>query len=286
MVDVSIIIINYNTFEYTLQCVKSVLEKTLDVSFEIIIVDNASKYFDEDAFNFVSSGLQIIRNETNVGFAKANNIGIKASSGKVILLLNNDTLLINDAISLSYKKLLSRDETGVIGCKLLNADFSWQRSFFSFPTISDLLKRLFREKPIPVDFEQVQTVDWVSGAFFMFKRRDLARLKDFGLNEDYFMYCEDIKWCRDFRRLNLDTLYFPEGEVVHYQGKSYSADDAFSKKTRFYFPNLRHYLNSEYGFIYSRLYFFFLVILYASDFKRNSFKGRLWPLIKIGFRGY
>lgn len=286
MVDVSVIIINYNTFEFTLQCVRSVLEKTKDVSFEIIIVDNASKYFDEDAFKFVSSGFQIIRNETNVGFAKANNIGIKASSGKVILLLNNDTVLVNDAISLSYKKLFSCNEIGVIGCKLLNADFSWQRSFFNFPTISNLLKRLFRIKPIPVHFDHVQVVDWVSGAFFMFRRKDLVHFKDSVLNQDYFMYCEDIKWCRDFRRLNLDVLYFPEGEVVHYQGKSYSADDAFSKKTKFYFPNLRHYLNSEYGFIYSRLYFFFLVILYASDYKRNSFKGRLWPLIKIGFRGY
>ncbi len=286
MVDVSVIIINYNTFDFTLQCVRSVLEKTKDVSLEIVIVDNASQYFDADAFGFVSSGLRIIRNESNVGFAKANNIGIKASTGETILLLNNDTSLINDAISLSYKKLCSRDEIGVVGCKLLNADFSWQRSFFNFPTISDLLKRLFRVKPDPVHFDKVQVVDWVSGAFFMFRRKDLTHFKDFALNQDYFMYCEDIKWCRDFKRNNLNTLYFPEGEVVHYQGKSYSANDAFSKKTKFYFPNLRHYLNSEYGFLYSRLYFLFLVILYASDFKRNSFKDRLWPLIKIGFRGY
>ncbi len=281
MVQVSVIIVNYNTFEYTYKCASSILEKTKGVSFEIVIVDNASENFDFEKLKSLSPNIKTILNKKNIGFAKANNAGIKESCGSVILLLNNDTYLINDAISITYNFLVNNDQIGVIGCKLLNEDLSWQRSFCNFPSVKSQLMKLLRMKEEPVNGNNEQFVPWITGAFLMFREDSLKVFPERKLNDDFFLYCEDIQWGFNFKNKNLNTFYFPNGAIVHYQGKSSSYDSDFNKKLKFYYPNLMKLLKMEHGYLYTKTYFFLLVLIFLSDFKHNSLRSKVIPLLKI-----
>lgn len=283
MVQVSVIIVNYNTFEYTYKCVSSILEKTKGVSFEIVIVDNASENFDFEKLKSLSPHIKTILNKKNIGFSKANNIGIKESSGSVILLLNNDTYLLNDTISSTYNSLMNDEKIGVIGCKLLNEDHSWQRSFYNFPSIKLQLMKLLRIKEKPVNGDEKQFVPWITGAFLMFRKSSLTIFPENKLNDNFFMYCEDIQWGFNFKKNDLKAFYFPKGVIVHYHGKSSSYDSDFNKKLKFYYPNLMKLLIMELGYTYAKTYFFLLVITYLSDFRHNSLKHRIIPLIRILF---
>jgi len=282
MFQVSIIIVNYNTFEYTYNCIASIIQKTKRITFEIIVVDNASENFDSTNLKKLSSNIKVIMNPSNIGFAKANNIGIKESSGEVIVLLNNDTYLINDAISLTYSGLVGDPEIGVAGCKLLNEDQSWQRSFFDFPTISYQFKTLLRIKKKGINVNKKQSVPWITGAFLMFKKDCLKHFPKQKLHDDFFMYCEDIQWGFNFRKNGLKTYYLPAGEIVHYHGKSSSYDSDFNKKLKFYYPNLMKLLKIEHGYLYAKTYFFLLVVIFLTDFRHNS-RSKVIPLLRILF---
>lgn len=281
MVQVSIILVNYNTFDFTYKCVSSILEKTRDVTIEIIIVDNASINFDRLKLESLSENVKVIINDSNIGFAKANNVGIEQSCGAVILLLNNDTYLINDAISITYKFLLNNEQVGVVGCKLHNEDHSWQRSFYNFPTIKSQLMKLLRIKEKPINGAIGQFVPWITGAFLMFKRDSLSVFPDRKLNDDFFLYCEDIQWGYNFKNNKLKAYYMPDAEIVHYQGKSSSFSRDFNKKLKFYYPNLMKLLKMEYGYFYAKIYFSLLIFVFVSDSKHNSLKNYIIPLLKI-----
>jgi hypothetical protein len=283
MVQVSVIIVNYNTFDFTYKCVTSILDKTRGITFEIIIVDNASINFDRLKLESLSKQVKVIINYSNIGFAKANNAGIKESCGSVILLLNNDTYLINDTISITYNCLVNNEQIGVIGCKLLNEDHSWQRSFYNFPSVKSQLKKLMRIKEKPVNGNKEQFVPWITGAFLMFKKSSLEIFPEHKLNDDFFLYCEDIQWGFNFKKNNLNAFYFPNGAIVHYQGKSSSHDSDFNKKLKFYYPNLMKLLKMEHGYLYAKTYFFLLVLIFLSDFKHNSLRSKVIPLLRILF---
>src|SRR5262245_6905118 len=119
MATVSIIIVNYNTFQLTCECVRSVVEHTRTVDYEIILVDNASEECDPAEFQKQFPSIKLIRSETNGGFAYGNNLGIAASKGEFILLLNSDTILKEDSIGKSMAKIREDENTGVLGCRMI-----------------------------------------------------------------------------------------------------------------------------------------------------------------------
>jgi GT2 family glycosyltransferase len=281
MVNVSIIIVNYNTLDYTHDCIKSIIDKTNNVSYEIIVVDNASLDFNKKMLEQVSASVKVVTNKENYGFAKANNIGIQYSQGSVVLLLNNDTILLNDAISTCYNKLKKDNFIGTIGCKLLNEDLTWQKSFYEFPTLKSQLRKLLRIKDSPVNGDSANYVPWLTGAFLMFRKSSLQLFQEKKLDEDFFMYCEDIQWGLQFRKNGLKALYYPAGEVVHYQGRSSNFDDDFNKKIKYYYPNLMKLLKMEYGWLYAKSYFLLLILIFLTDIKNNSYKKRISPLLNI-----
>src|SRR5579859_6527191 len=120
--DVSVIIVNYNTFALTCACVQSIIDNTKDLHYEIILVDNKSTEINPDEFVKKFRAIILIKSETNVGFAKGNNLGINRSSGKYILLLNSDTVLLNNAISCAMNFLEREPRVGVVSAKLVYPD--------------------------------------------------------------------------------------------------------------------------------------------------------------------
>lgn len=226
--DVSVIILNFNTFDVTCQCIRSIIEKTSECSFEIIVVDNGST--ERSAKDFLKLFPQIIlcENPVNVGFAKGNNCGITKATGEYVLLLNSDTVLQNDAISICFHSLKKGRNIGVIGCRLEYEDGTHQHSCQRFPSLRYKLFELLRlQKILPKKlsgkillgyfFDHTTFVfpDWIWGTFFMFKKSLLNELPENKLADDFFMYVEDMQWCMDFRKCGCQVAFEPRGKVIH-----------------------------------------------------------------------
>ncbi len=214
--ELSIIVVNYNTAALTKACVNSILESKPKVDYEIIVVDNGSTEKFETSQIF-------IKNQKNLGFAKANNQGIKIAKGKYILLLNSDTLVKKGAVDRLYEFAKSRVDAGVVGARLLNKDGSIQDSVFHFPTIARAISEYWfgQKGKFGLYVPQANVaipVDAVVGAAFLITPKSLERIG--GLDERYFMYFEDLDYCRQVWRAGLKVYYLPTSEVIHLKGQS------------------------------------------------------------------
>lgn len=276
-IDVSIIIINYNTFDLTCNCIESIIEKTREVKYEIIVVDNASP--DKNAGLFLErfQDIILVQSETNAGFAAGNNLGIRHASGQFLLLLNSDTLLINDAVSLSFGRLKREPEIAALSAQLLNEDGSVQHPAGNFMSISLELIKLFhlkiflsKEKAtrrfLGFDFDhQVEMEsDWIWGTFFMIRRSVVDKMPGSILPETYFMYCEDMEWGYLIHKMGYKLLFFPDAKVIHYGGKSGGQAEQYIQQ------NQKKLLISERGRVYSFIYF---ILARLNGYKRVLLKG-------------
>jgi len=231
---ISIIIVNWNTVNLTTQCIESIRKHCLGFDYEVILVDNASTDGSGEFFSTIPQ-IRFIQNQHNIGFAKANNIGMKNARGDVLLLLNSDTIILDDSIQRSYHYLLSHSEVAMVGCRLLNEDRTLQRSCSNYPCLlTPILGRhlfvRFMRKAFPdlsfkfasayldIDHEFVLSPDWIMGAFMMVRREAIDQVGV--LDEDYFMYAEDMDWCYRFKKSGWKIQYIPEPAIVHLGGGS------------------------------------------------------------------
>ncbi|GAB4367454.1 MAG: hypothetical protein Kow0042_08030 [Calditrichia bacterium] len=233
MKDVSIIIVNYNTKEFLEKAVYSIIENTLDISYEIILIDNASL---DGSFDFTQKlqdkdEFKIIKLDKNVGFAKANNIAATYAEGKYILLLNPDTLLFENTIKKVLDFRVSLSKPAIIGIKLLNPDGSFQPCRSQFPKIYNFLVQAFFLNSIFKkskyfdrvnygwqDPEVISYVDSVKGAFLFVDTPIWKELK--GFDEDYFVYTEEVDFCFRAKKKGIDVIYYPETAIIHFGGES------------------------------------------------------------------
>lgn len=231
--ELSIIIVNYKTEELTSNCIDSVIKSnTKGFEYEIIVVDNASKDESIEAIEKQFPEVKIIKNHENLGFSKANNIGIEASKGDYILLLNSDTIVEQNTLkgALSFAK--NHKHIGALGCKILlpsgKLDPACKRSF---PTpLNGLFHSLNLDTVFPdsvyfgaynltyVDENQVCSVDCIMGAFMLIPRIVIDRVGM--LDEDYFMYGEDIDWCYRIKDAGYQVMYYPEVRIFHHKKAS------------------------------------------------------------------
>lgn len=232
-IDVSIIIVSWNTMEITCDCLRSVFEQTADVGFEVIVVDNASSDNSVEVVKKEFQQINLIVNEENLGFAKANNIGIKASTGRYLFLVNSDIEVLDNCIENMVDFMDDNTKIGMAGPRVLNPDRTLQVSCRHFPSIwnnlcqSVGLNKLFPKIPFfseplmkywPHDEERY--VDVLSGCFWVIKRE---ALEEVGLlDEDFFFYGEDIDWCRRFHKAGWDVVFNPSAEAIHFGGASSS----------------------------------------------------------------
>lgn len=231
--ELSIICVNWNSLDYLLECIASIYEHTPDVSFEVIVVDNASPEGGVEILVQKFPLVKLVWSDGNVGFAAANNLGFKQSVGRYILLLNPDTKLIGPAISIMLGQIKSLPDAGIVGCKLLNTDLSISTSSIQkFPTILNQLLTVERLRlrfptfPLwdiaPLFSENLGPVkvDVIPGACIMLKRDVFERA---GLvSEDYFMYAEDIDLNYKVRQLGFSSYYVGKAQLVHHGGRSSS----------------------------------------------------------------
>ena len=230
-VDISIVIINYNTFSLTCNCIESIIRNERQTSYEIIIVDNHSIERDSSDFLTIFPQVKLISCKENVGFAKGSNLGIEKAEGDFILLLNSDTLLLNDAIACSLKYLQLNNNVAVATCRLEYENGQVQHNCQRFPSIRYLLFELLRLQKIFsskkhtlfgafFDYNTVAHPDWVWGTFFMFRKELIGKLPGKKLADDFFMYGEDMQWCMEFKHLGYEIAFLPDARVVHLMGAS------------------------------------------------------------------
>lgn len=252
----SIIVVSYNTSSLLKQCLSSVYKVLssdgISKKAEVIVVDNAST---DDSVKMVKKEFprtKLIINKKNLGFAKANNQGIKLAKGKYILLLNSDTKVKKGAF-LNLLQVMEKDrDIGVVGGKLLNKDGSIQPSVGFFPhLIKVFLWMSFLDdipfvaglvKPYHVEwkdlYKEEQEVDWVSGACFLVRKEVVGKAGL--LDEKIFMYGEEMEWCWRIKGAGFSVVYTPEAEIFHYKEKSSSTgqkagiDKEFSTLIYFY----------------------------------------------------
>lgn len=246
--DVSVIIINFNTFEFTSNCISSIYQHTSDLTCEIILVDNASTECNPEAFKKKFPEIILIKNTVNEGFSKGNNTGISKATAPIILLLNSDTILVNNAIKIAKTTLESNPALGAVSVRLQFPDSRIQKQCERLPSVSlILIEKLRLHKLLPGSFcgklllgayfnhlEYVEP-ETIWGTFFMFKREALNKMPGSKLNDDYFMYFEDTQWCVDLKKSGFKIAYQPLGIVNHLMGQSQAPKTELMKKNQVLF---------------------------------------------------
>ena len=225
MIDLSIIIVNWNTKDYLIRCLKSVFQSKRSSSWEVVIVDNGSQDGSGKEAAWLFPGIRLIANAKNLGFAKATNQGISHTSGEYVLLLNPDTEVKEGAIEELISFMRSHGDAGIAGAQLLNGDGSRQNSIANFPSLAtELLNKSLLRWFFPERFPGKERnysgpieVDSVIGACLMTRREAMARVGT--LDEDYFLFLEETDWCYRMKKAGWKVYHVPHAEVVHFQGK-------------------------------------------------------------------
>lgn len=245
----SIIIVNYNSIDVLRNCLSSLTDLDAKINFEVIIIDNASSESITKLENFFPK-YKFLYNEKNIGFAAANNIGIKQAKGEFILLLNPDTLVNEYSFQPMIAYLENHDDVAIVGCKIYNADGEKERSTHSFPSLlkefmhanqflknfigyesrfAMFLKKFFQSKSFESywDHNSIKEVDHVTGACMMIKKEAIDKVGL--LDEAFFLYNEEVEWSLRFKSAGYKSVFVPDSSIIHLFG--YSTKQRVQKQT-------------------------------------------------------
>lgn len=263
--ELSVIIINYKTKEMTINCIDSVYESHMQgIEYEVIVVDNASNDGSIEAVALRFPEAIIIQNNENLGFSKANNIGMHRAKGNYILLLNSDTIVEQNTLSKSLKFIKARPRVGALGCKVVlengQLDAACKRSF---PTPANgfyhALKldirfpknERFGEYNLTfVNENKIFSVDCVMGAYMLVPKSVIDQVGM--LDEDYFMYGEDIDWCYRIKQGGYQIIYYPEVRIFHYK-KASGIGKRNAKVIKAFYDSMIIFYNKHYQGKYNKL---------------------------------
>jgi len=216
--DLSIVIVSFNTKKILKSCLNSIFQNKFKGKLEAIVIDNnsldGSSLMVEKEFKEVT----LIRNKENVGFAKAVNQGIKKSKGEFVLLLNSDIIVKENSLNLLFDFAKDKNDLGVLGGRLLNKEGSIQGSCYHLPNLwRTIINSEGFLKYAPQSQEPTQ-VEVVVGAVFLIPRKII---KEVGLlDERYFIYFEDLDYCRRIKNSGFKVFYLPKAEFIHFHGAS------------------------------------------------------------------
>lgn len=234
-VDVSIIIVNWNTKQLLLDCIASLFHQTKTTAIEVIVVDNGSTDKSSEEVRKMFPDVAVIENNVNLGFARANNIGISASSGKYICLVNSDIKILDGCVDRMFTHMELNPAVAVLGPKTVNEDLTIRLDCRELPTLwtsfceafalNRLLPgvKLFKGRILTNLSQHTSTsVGTLPGCMMMVRRT--AMIKVGTLDERFYFYGEDRDWCRRFHDTGWDVVFYPEATVIHYGGASSSTD--------------------------------------------------------------
>lgn len=229
--DVSIVIVNWNTLGLLRDCLKSVYEQAGTVDYEVIVIDNASTDGSVQMVKNEFKRVVLIENTENRGFAAANNQGMAVAKGRYVLLLNSDTVILDNAIAKVVSFADAHPRAAVTGCRVLNPDGTLQPTCFMFPSVLNMLlsstylyklfpnSRFFgRERMTWWDRSDVRQVDVVTGCFMLVRREAIDQVGM--MDERFFIYAEETDWCYRFRTKGLEVTFTPAAQIIHLGGQS------------------------------------------------------------------
>jgi GT2 family glycosyltransferase len=278
----SIIIVNWNVRDLLRQCLRSIDAGRGELEVEVIVVDSASA---DDSVAMVQSEfpwVRLIACDENVGFPRGNNIGLAQARGDYLLLLNPDTVVLDDALTVMMAYLAAHPAVGVVGPQLLNPDGTVQSSRRRFPTLATgffestwlqglapgVLRRYYA---LDLPDDATAEVDWLVGACFMAPREVYERVG--GLDESYFMYSEELDWCRRIVVAGWRVVYHPAARVIHHVGQS-SDQAVTARHVNFQRAKLRYY-RKYHGRAAAGALRLFLLANYAGQLALEALKGAL-----------
>ncbi len=251
MLDLSIIIVNWNTRQLLADCLISILKTINGLKFEIIVVDNGSTDGSQAMLGEQFPQVQLFQNRENLGFARANNQALAIAQGRYFLLLNSDALATNGAIQALVELADNRPHAGITGAQLLNPDGTCQASHTPCPglrqeflILSGLGRLIYgRWYPSrgPEEARGPQQVNYIEGACMLVRREAYEEVG--GLDEGYFMYAEEVDWCYAMQEKGWQVWYQPAARVIHLGGgssqhrRTQREADLYRSRVRFFHKN-------------------------------------------------
>jgi len=230
--DFSIIIVNYNVKDLLIKCLESIFNFQKDLKFEVIVIDNHSDDQSTKMIKECFPNIKLFENKRNLGFSTACNQGIKESRGRYILLLNPDTEFTTGGINEMIKFMDSNHHVGICGPKMVDPQGKIQFSARSFPSYltaisssQSILNKLFPGNPLSRKYLlkdhnhcREREVGWVSGSCLLARREVFEKIGL--LDEQFFMYVEDVDFCYRAKQAGFSVYYFPNSVVIHHIGRS------------------------------------------------------------------
>jgi N-acetylglucosaminyl-diphospho-decaprenol L-rhamnosyltransferase len=292
VVDLSIVIVSWNVRDLLRSCLQSIVDgahsspdggalRIGDWTVEILVVDNASTDGSAEMVRQQFPQVHLIANTDNRGFTAANNQGLARSQGRYLLLLNPDTETVGDALVTMLRYVEANPEVGALGPKLVNPDGSVQSSRRRFPAFATALvestvvqewwqdnRVLRRYYMADTPDDAIQGVDWVVGACLLVRRQAYEQVG--GLDEGFFMYSEELDWCRRIRAAGWKIVYLPTAAVIHHEGKS---SEQVVPARHIYFQSSKvRYFRKHHGAFQAEALRWFLLVTYVYQMAREALK--------------
>ena len=255
MADVSVVIVSWNAREYLRKCLKSLRKANARLDAQILVVDNASADGSPEMVKAEFPEVQLIETGKNLGFASGNNVGLRQATGRYVCLVNSDVEVEENCIERLIAFLDANPDIGIAGPRIVGSTGQVQSSCFRSPTFRNTLCQtfaLYRLSKSPSlqgwemkdwTFDSIRDVDVLSGCFWIVRREALEQVGL--LDENFFMYGEDLDWCKRFRLDGWRAVFYPEAQALHYGGGSSAA-----APVRFYIEMQkanRRYWRKHYG---------------------------------------
>ena len=281
MKDVAVIIINYNTSKYTLECIQAVVDKTSQkISYEIIVVDNNSALSDYKNLknNFPKKeNISLYRSDINTGFGGGNMFGVQYANANYILFLNNDAMLLNDCLRILYRYMEENPSVGVCTAQNYDEHLELVPSFDHNKGLRRLLfGRSFLEKNNArlypnrkKEYTRPIEVNWVNGAFLFFRNTSFQKIEGFDTN--IFLYWEEMDLCHRLREHGFSCVLVPEAKVLHFQGVSIGTSEAIDKEA---YISYLYVLRKNFGFLKYILIRKYLILV-------TLLKPKKWYLLSV-----
>ncbi len=283
MVDLSIIIVNYNSKYYLRQCLNSIFNSPNKFKIEVFVSDNNSNDGSTDMIRREFPHVILIENKDNIGYSAAANMAIRESSGRYILILNNDIEVLNSSLNMMVDTMVNNPAIGLLGCRLLNSNDTLQQSFgyFNLGFLSEAIQKIFFNRYkrgnrlvgryLYKIHSKFREVDWISGACIMARRE---AMDDVGLmDENYFMFFEEIDLCNRVRKKGWKICYTPNAKMIHHGGKSSSAE--FDRIMIEYRKSQLYFYKKHYGVLYMKILKLYLILKISFLYIKDAIRGLL-----------
>lgn len=282
-INVSIIIVNYNTKKLTIDCIHSILNFTENLSYEIIVVDNASQDDSCKEIRAIFPNITIIESDINLGFGRANNLGFKYAKGKYLLFLNSDCLLIENTIKkmFDYFESHKNNNLGAIGCILLDKDHNLNTSYQRFPTFKNIFKSLVitrlnsliktnlkLKESANYILEKNCEVDFITGADLFIPSKTFSLLN--GFDPIFFMYYEETDLQKRMSDISLKRIILEDTFIIHLEGGSTKKN----LKTITLFVDSQYKYIKKHSFIIKYIFYYLFItpLLIPSVLRKSASK--------------